>query len=126
MPNIVEKKLIHIDAAGQVLGRVATIVAKNLMGKHKAFYTPHLNVGDRVVITNAAKVKVTGAKLKNKVYYRHTGYPHGLRSETLGSLMIRRPDEALRRAVEGMLPKNKLRSRRMVNLRIYAKQEHAE
>jgi len=126
MPNIVEKKLIHIDAAGQVLGRVATIVAKNLMGKHKAFYTPHLNVGDRVVITNAAKVKVTGAKLKNKVYYRHTGYPHGLRSETLGSLMIRRPDEALRRAVEGMLPKNKLRSRRMANLRIYAREERAE
>ena len=126
MPNIVEKKLIHIDAAGQVLGRVATIVAKNLMGKHKAFYTPHLNVGDRVVITNAAKVKVTGAKLKNKVYYRHTGYPHGLRSETLGSLIIRRPDEALRRAVEGMLPKNKLRSRRMANLRIYAREERAE
>ena len=126
MPNTIEKKLIHIDAAGQVLGRVATIVAKNLMGKHKALYTPHLDMGDRVVVINAAEVKVTGTKLKNKIYYRHTGYPHGLRSETLGSLMIRRPEEALRRAVEGMLPKNKLRSRRMVNLRIYAKQEHAE
>lgn len=113
-----------IDASGMVLGRVATDIAGLLIGKHKASYTPNLNVGDKVVVTNVSKIAVTGNKKSSKVYYRHSGYPGSVKSEALGTLLDRNPSEALRRAVKGMLPKNKLTKARMKNLHIYTGSDH--
>lgn len=123
-PNKIEKDWHFIDAQGQVLGRLATDIASKLMGKNKAVFAPNEDMGDKVVVTNAAKIAVTGNKMKNKVYYHHTGYPSGLRSETMEKLMARKPEEVLRKAVLGMLPKNKLRKVRMANLYIYKDSEH--
>src|SRR3989475_9921335 len=97
-----------VDADGATLGRLATEVAAILRGKHKTIFSPHLDTGDPVIIVNAAKVRVTGNKLKAKNYVRHSGYPGGLRSETLEQLLARRPEEVVRRAVRGMLPRNRL------------------
>ncbi len=123
-PNKIEKSWHFIDAQGQVLGRLATDIASKLMGKNKAIFAPNEDLGDKVVVTNASKIAVTGNKMKNKVYYHHTGYPSGLRSETMEKLMARKPEEVLRKAVLGMLPKNKLRKVRMANLYIYKDSEH--
>ena len=120
----VKRDWMQIDASGKILGKVATEIADLLIGKHKPTYTPHVNVGDKVVVTNAEKIAVTGRKLDQKTYYRHTGYPGGIRSETLSQLLERRPDEVVRKAVKGMLPKNKLLKQRMKNLYIYAGAEH--
>ena len=105
-----------INVENEILGVVASDIAQILLGKNKPNYTPNLNMGDNVVVTNASKVVVTGNKLDNKVYKKPTGYPGAVKEETLRHLMKRRPTEALRRAVYGMLPKNKLRKKRMQNL----------
>src|SRR2546428_1703506 len=97
-----------VDADGATLGRLATEVAAILRGKHKATFSPHLDTGDPVIVVNASKVRVTGNKLQAKKYVRHSGYPGGLRSETLEQLLARRPEEVVRRAVRGMLPRNRL------------------
>jgi large subunit ribosomal protein L13 len=112
------------DADEKILGRFASEVAQILLGKNKAEYTPGADMGDKVVITNAAKIAVTGKKLSDKVYFRHTGFPGGVKKETLEELLERNPEEALKRAIHGMLPKNKLRKQRMGNLYIYKGTEH--
>jgi len=119
----VGKDWFVVDANGQVLGRLATRVASLLIGKDKASYTPFLDCGDHVVVINAERVKLTGNKLDQKVYRRHSGYPGGLKEVAIRSLMQRRPEEVIREAVLGMLPKNKLRARRARKLRVYAGSE---
>jgi large subunit ribosomal protein L13 len=112
------------DAEGQTLGRLATRVAALLRGKHKATFSPHADMGDAVVVVNAAKITVTGDKLRSKTYARHSGYPGGLRTETLESLLRRRPEEVVRRAVRGMLPDNKLGDQLIRRLHVYAGPDH--
>ena len=113
-----------IDADGAVLGRLATQAAATLRGKHKVSFTPNLDTGDPVVIVNAAKIKVTGKKLSDKLYIRHSGYPGGFKSETLERLLARRPEEVVRRAVRGMLPQNRLGEKMSRKLFVYAGPEH--
>jgi large subunit ribosomal protein L13 len=113
-----------VDADGATLGRLATEVAMLLRGKHKTTFTPHLDTGDPVIIVNAAKIRVTGNKLLAKRYVRHSGYPGGLRSETLEALLARRPEEVIRRAVRGMLPRNRLGEQMSRKLHVYAGPEH--
>jgi large subunit ribosomal protein L13 len=113
-----------VDADGATLGRLATEVATILRGKHKTIFSPHLDTGDPVIVVNAAKVRVTGNKLKAKNYVRHSGYPGGLRSETLEQLLARRPEEVVRRAVRGMLPRNRLGEQMSRKLHVYAGPEH--
>ena len=113
-----------IDAEGQTLGRLATQVAVLLRGKHKPIFTPHVDCGDEVVIVNAEKIHVSGAKLETKIYQRFSGYPSGLKNEPLGRLLTRRPTEAVRRAVVGMLPKGPLGRQVARKLRIYAGPTH--
>jgi len=113
-----------VDADGATLGRLATEVAAILRGKHKTIFTPHLDTGDPVIVVNAAKLRVTGNKLKAKNYVRHSGYPGGLRSETLEQLLARRPEEVVRRAVRGMLPRNRLGEQMSRKLHVYAGAEH--
>ena len=108
-----------VDAEGQVLGRMATEVARVLRGKHKPTYTPHLDCGDHVVIVNANKVVTTAGKADRKVLYRHTGYPGGLRSETLAAAMQRQPAEVVRNTVRGMLPHTRLGRRMLRKLKVY-------
>jgi large subunit ribosomal protein L13 len=119
----VGKQWFIADADGQVLGRLATRVARILIGKDKAEYTPFLDCGDHVVVINAERVKLTGNKLDQKVYRRHSGYPGGFKEVSVRSLMQKRPEEVIREAVLGMLPKNKLRARRARKLRVYAGSE---
>src|SRR5919198_2973938 len=123
-PGEVERRWYVVDADGQTLGRLATRIADTLRGKNKAQYTPHVDTGDFVVVVNAEKVLVTGNKLEQKRYYRHSGYPGGLRSRTLREQLERRPTEVIRKAVKGMLPKNKLAARQITKLKIYAGPEH--
>jgi len=123
-----QKDIVHgwhlLDADNKVLGKIASDIASILIGKNKPAYTPNINVGDNVVVINAEKISVSGNKMKKKIYYRVTGYPGGVKSETLEKLLVRRPTEAVRRAVRGMLPSNKLRKERMNNLYIYKGPEH--
>jgi len=123
-PNELERRWYVVDAEGQNLGRLATRVADTLRGKRKPQYTPHVDTGDFVVVVNAEKVTVTGKKLEQKLYYRHSGYPGGLRVRTLAEQLERRPTEVLRKAVKGMLPKNRLASQQISKLKIYAGPEH--
>jgi len=118
------KEWHFVDAENKILGKVAVDIAKKLMGKDKSIYTRNMNVGDKVVVVNAERVAVTGKKLEDKIYYRHTGYPGGLRSVTLGEIMAKNPDRAIRLAVKGMLPKNKLQKVRLANLYIYKGNNH--
>src|SRR5712691_746270 len=120
----ITRKWRVVDADGATLGRLATEVAVLLRGKHKPTFTPHLDTGDPVIVVNAAKVKVTGDKLVAKRYVRHSGYPGGLKSETLERLLARRPEEVVRRAVRGMLPQNRLGDRMIRKLHVYAGGEH--
>lgn len=113
-----------IDAQGQVLGRVASKIANLLRGKHNPTFTPHQDTGDFVIVVNAAGLRLTGNKLSAKVYYRHSGYPGGLRTRTAGRDMKENPARILRQAVEGMLPKNRLGRRLATKLKIYAGPEH--
>ncbi len=120
----IRREWFVVDAAGQTLGRLASNVAKILRGKHKTLYSPHLDVGDYVIIVNADKIAVTGRKMDQKVYYRHTGYPGGIRSVTLRVQMVRHPTFAVKSAVKGMLPKNRLGRRMLRKLKVYAGPEH--
>jgi large subunit ribosomal protein L13 len=123
-PGEMEREWFLVDAEGQTLGRLATRIADTLRGKGKPQYTPHVDTGDFVVVVNAEKIHVTGSKLDSKLYYRHSGYPGGLRQRTLRQQLERRPTEVLRVAVKGMLPKNKLASAQIRKLKIYAGPEH--
>src|SRR5262245_28232940 len=122
----IEHKWVLIDAEGRALGRVASHVANLLRGKGKPQYTPHLDLGDHVVVTNAAKVRITGDKLQQKKYYKHSGYPGGLRVRSMRELMESRPEEVLLRAVRGMLPATKLGRSQLRRLRVYAGAEHRQ
>ena len=122
--NEVEHKWYLVDANGQVLGRLASKVAQILRGKHKPMYSPHLDLGDHVIIINANKIRVTGKKLQQKFYYRHTGYPGGLRSKSLGVLLKEKPEWILEHAIKGMLPHNKLGRKIFKKLRVYSGVEH--
>jgi large subunit ribosomal protein L13 len=113
-----------VDAEGKTLGRLATQIAETLRGKGKPQYTPHVDTGDFVVVVNAEKIAVTGNKLDDKMYHRHSGYPGGLRSRTLREELERRPTEVLRKAVKGMLPRNRLARVQIGKLKIYAGPEH--
>jgi large subunit ribosomal protein L13 len=123
-PGEVERRWYVVDAEGQTLGRLATRIADALRGKSKAQYTPHVDTGDFVVVVNAEKVLVTGNKLDQKRYYRHSGYPGGLRSRTLREQLERRPTEVIRKAVKGMLPKNRLAAQQLNKLKVYAGPDH--
>jgi large subunit ribosomal protein L13 len=119
-----ERNWLVVDATGKTLGRLATRIADVLRGKNKPEYTPHCDVGDFVVVVNAEKIAVTGKKLEDKLYYRHSGYPGGLRTRTLGEMLERRPEEVIRRAVRGMLPRNRLARQQLTKLKIYAGPDH--
>ena len=113
-----------VDAEGQTLGRLATRIADTLRGKLKPEYTPHIDTGDFVVVVNAEKITVTGNKREQKRYYRHSGYPGGLRSRTLNEMLDRQPEEVIRKAVKGMLPRNKLGRAQLTKLKVYAGPDH--
>ena len=113
-----------VDAEGKTLGRLATQIADVLRGKRKPEYTPHVDTGDFVIVVNAAKIAVTGNKRADKIYYRHTGYPGGIRSRTLAEMLQRQPEEVIRKAVKGMLPRNRLARRQLTKLKVYAGPEH--
>jgi large subunit ribosomal protein L13 len=123
-PGEVDRRWYVVDAEGRTLGRLATQIADTLRGKGKAEYTPHVDTGDFVVVVNAEKIQVTGSKLDQKRYYRHSGYPGGIRSRTLREQLQRRPTEVLRVAVKGMLPRNRLSRAQLTKLKIYAGPEH--
>jgi large subunit ribosomal protein L13 len=120
----IEHRWFVVDAAGQTLGRLATVVAGLLTGKHKPTWAPHLDSGDFVIVLNAEKVVLTGRKEEQKVYYRHSGYPGGMKRETAGKLRRRRPEQLLERAVRGMLPKNSLGRKQFRKLKVYAGEKH--
>ena len=119
-----ERNWLVVDASGETLGRLATQIADRLRGKHKPEYTPHCDVGDFVVVINAEKISVTGKKLQEKLYRRHSGYPGGLRTRTLNDMLERKPEEVIRLAVKGMLPRNRLARAQLRKLKVYAGPEH--
>lgn len=123
-PGEVQRDWYLVDADGKTLGRLATQIADRLRGKGKPQYTPHVDTGDFVVVVNAEKVRVTGNKLDDKQYYRHSGYPGGLRTRSLREQLDRQPAEVLRKAVKGMLPRNRLGRAQLTKLKIYAGPEH--
>jgi large subunit ribosomal protein L13 len=123
-PKEIEQHWYLVDAEGQTLGRLATRIADVLRGKRKPQYTPHIDTGDFVVVVNAEKITVTGKKREDKIYYRHSGYPGGLRERTFAEELERRPTEVLRKAVKGMLPRNRLARRQLTKLKIYVGPEH--
>jgi len=120
----IERRWFVVDATDQNLGRLASRVARVLEGKHKPTWAPNLDSGDHVIILNAGKIAVTAGKRESKAYMRHSGYPQGLKGESLGELLARRPEEAVRRAVKGMLPKNRLGAQQLRKLKIYAGSDH--
>jgi len=120
----ISRDWLVVDAADQILGRLAARIARFLRGKHKPTFSPHLEMGDYVIVVNAARVRVTGRKLRDKVYYRHSGYHGGLKSITLGELMATRPTRVIEMAVRGMLPHNRLGRKLLRNLKVYAGPEH--
>jgi large subunit ribosomal protein L13 len=121
--NIVKDWYV-IDAEGKVLGRLATEIARRLRGKHKPIYTPYVDTGDFVIVVNAGKVKLTGKKLTDKIYYHHSGYPGGLKETPAGKMLQEKPGEVLRLAVRGMLPKNSLGRAMLKKLKIYSGSDH--
>ena len=123
-PGEIQRDWYVVDAEGQILGRLATQIADRLRGKGKPGYTPHVDTGDFVVVVNADKIAVTGTKLDSKMYYRHSGYPGGLKQRSLREQLERRPTEVIRKAVKGMLPKNKLANQQITKLKIYVGPEH--
>lgn len=120
----IEREWYVVDAEGQTLGRLASKIAPILKGKHKPIYTPHLDCGDFVVVINAEKVRVTGRKMDQKFYYRHSGYPGGIKSISLRDQLVRHPERVVQAAVRGMLPKNKLGRRMIKKLKVYAGDSH--
>jgi len=123
-PTDRERDWYVVDAAGKTLGRLATQIANVLRGKRKPTYTPHIDTGDFVVVINAEQIAVTGNKRADKRYYRHSGYPGGLRSRTLQEMLDRRPEEVIRKAVKGMLPRNRLARKQLTKLKVYAGPDH--
>jgi large subunit ribosomal protein L13 len=123
-PTDREREWLLVDANGKTLGRLATQIADLLRGKRKPAYTPHIDTGDFVIVINAERVAVTGSKRTDKRYYRHSGYPGGLRSRSFEEMMARRPEEVLRLAVRGMLPRNRLARKQLTKLKIYAGPDH--
>jgi len=123
-PDDINKKWVLFDAEGQILGRLASRVATILRGKHKPEFTPHMDTGDNVIVINAEKIELSGDKMQEKQYFRHTGYPGGERFTTAEEKMEKDPTFLIRNAVKGMLPKNKLSRKLMSNMRIYAGPEH--
>ncbi|MGH3003433.1 MAG: 50S ribosomal protein L13 [Gaiellaceae bacterium] len=123
-PGEIQRDWVIVDAEGQTLGRLATQIAVRLRGKDKAVYTPHVDTGDFVVVINAEKIAVTGKKLDEKMYYKHSGYPGGLRERSLREQLDRQPTEVLRKAVKGMLPRTRLGRAQLTKLKIYAGPEH--
>lgn len=121
---LADRKWWVLDAKGQPLGRLASLAAHLLRGKHKASFTPHVDTGDFVIVVNAAEVVVTGDKPNAKKYYRHSGYPGGMTTETFSQLIARRPEVPVEKAVKGMLPKNKLARQMIKKLKVYATAEH--
>jgi large subunit ribosomal protein L13 len=122
--NTRERNWLVVDANGQTLGRLATQIADALRGKRKPEYTPHVDTGDFVIVVNAEKISVSGNKRTEKRYYRHSGYPGGIRSRTLEEMLERRPEEVIRLAVKGMLPRNRLARKQLTKLKVYAGAEH--
>ena len=123
-PTTRQRDWYVVDAEGKTLGRLATQIADALRGKRKPEYTPHIDTGDFVVVVNAEKIVVTGNKLQDKRYYRHSGYPGGLRSRTLSEMLDRQPEEVIRKAVKGMLPRNRLARAQLRKLKVYAGPDH--
>ena len=123
-PADVTRQWVVIDAADGTLGRVAALAANHLIGKHKTTYTPHVDGGDYVIIVNADQVGITGSKLENKKYYRHTGFPGGIREKNLAKVMAEDSSDAIVAAVRGMLPKNKMVPTRLARLKVFAGAEH--
>ena len=120
----IDRRWFVVDATDETLGRLASRIARVLVGKHKPSYTPSLDTGDHVIVLNAARISVTSDKVDTKRYVRHSGYPQGLREESLGRLMERRPEEVVRRAVKGMLPRTKLGAQQLRKLKVYAGSDH--
>lgn len=120
----IEQKWYLIDATGATLGRLSTKIAEILMGKHKPSYSPNVVTGDFVVVINSAKIKVTGNKMEDKKYYRHTGYPGGIKEISLKDQLEKYPNRVIEHSVAGMLPKNKLQAQMLKNLKVYSTQEH--
>lgn len=120
----VTREWLHYDAEGLVLGRLATEVAKKLMGKDKVTFTPHVDGGDYVIVTNIDKIAVTGKKMTDKIYYNHSGFPGGIRARKLGEILEKKPEELLMLAVKRMLPKNKLGRQQLTRLRVFVGTEH--
>ena len=123
-PGEVRRDWYVVDATGKTLGRLATEIARRLRGKHKPEYTPHVDTGDYIVVVNAGKIRVTGNKLKDKIYHRHTGYIGNLKSVSLETLLEETPERALQYAVKGMLPRGPLGRRMLSKLRVFAGAEH--
>ena len=123
-PSTRQRDWYVVDAEGKTLGRLATQIADALRGKRKPEYTPHIDTGDFVVVVNAEKIVVTGNKLQDKRYYRHSGYPGGLRSRSLAEMLDRQPEEVIRKAVKGMLPRNRLARAQITKLKVYAGPDH--
>jgi len=123
-PTDRERKWLVVDADGKTLGRLATQIADLLRGKRKPEYTPHIDTGDFVVVVNAEKVHVSGNKRASKLYYRHSGYPGGLRSRTFEQMQAKRPEDIIRLAVKGMMPRNRLARKQLTKLKVYAGPEH--
>ncbi len=120
----IDRNWYLVDAQNKTLGRLSTEIAKRLRGKHKPIYTPHVDTGDYIVVVNASKIRVTGNKMKDKVYYKHSGYIGNLKSENLATMLEKYPEKVLMKSVRGMLPKNKLGSAMIKKLRIFAGSEH--
>jgi large subunit ribosomal protein L13 len=123
-PSDRERNWLLVDAEGQTLGRLATQIADALRGKRKPTYTPHIDTGDFVVVVNAEKIAVTGDKRHAKLYHRHSGYPGGLKTRTLNDMLERRPEEVIRLAVKGMLPRTRLGRKQLTKLKVYAGPDH--
>ena len=123
-PHEVQQGWYLVNAQGKILGRLATEIARRLRGKHKPEYTPHVDTGDYIVVVNAEKIRVTGTKLKNKIYYRHTGYIGNLKSESLQSMLERAPEQVLKLAVKGMMPRNPLGRQMLRKLKIVRGEDH--
>ena len=122
--NEIKREWYLINAEGKTLGPLASEIAKILKGKHKPIYSPHLDCGDYVIVINAEKIRVTGRKLDQKIYYRHSGYPGGLKSITLREQLARHPERVIKAAVKGMLPKNRLGRKMLKKLKVYAGASH--
>jgi large subunit ribosomal protein L13 len=123
-PGTVERSWYIVDATDQTLGRLASVIAEVLRGKRSPMFTPHVDTGDFVIVVNAERIHVTGNKRADKIYWRHSGYPGGIKKRTLGEQLARRPEEVIRRAVRGMLPKNRLGRAQLRKLKVYAGPEH--